>query len=107
MSLTEKLLNALFVFSIITLLVRRWHAKNWMMISNHLLLLGLDFLITFTRRDTGTLPILGSPAITNSHARSADSSKSGASAGKTCQPVTFFPNTRIDLMLGKSRPKLG
>jgi hypothetical protein len=44
------------------------------------------------RRDPGTLPMRESPATINSQARSAASSKSGASAGRTCQPVTFFPN---------------
>lgn len=41
----------------------------------------------------GTLPIRGSPARINSQARSAADSKSGASAGSTCQPVTGFPST--------------
>jgi hypothetical protein len=41
----------------------------------------------------GTLPIRGSMATMSSQARSAASSKSGASAGRTCQPVTSFPNT--------------
>src|ERR1022692_4793620 len=45
------------------------------------------------RRAPGTLPIRGSPAAISSQARSAASSKSGASAGRTCQPVTFLPNT--------------
>ena len=45
------------------------------------------------RRFPGTFPILGSPARTRSQACSAASSKSCASAGRTCQPVTFFPNT--------------
>src|SRR6266536_1086086 len=45
------------------------------------------------RRAPGTFPILGSPARTSSQARRAACSKSGASAGSTCQPVTFFPNT--------------
>src|SRR5271157_495037 len=45
------------------------------------------------RRVPGTLPIRGSMATMSSQARSAASSKSGASAGRTCQPVTSFPNT--------------
>jgi hypothetical protein len=45
------------------------------------------------RRTPGTLPIRGSPTRTSSQARSAAASKSGASAGRTCQPVTGFPNT--------------
>ena len=45
------------------------------------------------RRAPGTLPIRGSREITSSQARSAASSKSGASAGSTCQPVTSFLNT--------------
>src|SRR5208282_453747 len=46
-----------------------------------------------TRRAPGTFPIRGSLARTSSQARCAASSKSGASEGRTCQPVTFFPNT--------------
>src|SRR5215471_15569531 len=45
------------------------------------------------RRLRGTLPIRGSLAKISSQARSAASSKSGASTGRTCQPVTFFANT--------------
>ena len=45
------------------------------------------------RRVDGTLPIRGSRASTNSHARIAASSKSLASAGSTCQLVTVVPNT--------------
>ena len=40
----------------------------------------------------GTLPIRGSPATIKAHALSAARSKSGASAGRTCQWVTLFPN---------------
>ena len=58
------------------------------------------------RRFPGTFPILGSPARTRSQACSAASSKSCASAGRTCQPVTFFPNTWMDRMLGNSRRRL-
>jgi hypothetical protein len=47
----------------------------------------------FDVRAPGILPIRGSPASTSSHARSAADSKSGASTGKTCQPVTRLPNT--------------
>jgi hypothetical protein len=47
----------------------------------------------FAVRAPGILPIRGSPASTSSHARSAADSKSGASTGKTCQPVTLLPNT--------------
>ena len=45
------------------------------------------------RRVPGTLPIRGSLARMRSQARRAASSKSGASTGRTCQPVTPFPNT--------------
>src|SRR6266436_5909340 len=73
------------------------------------------------RRAPGTFPILGSPARTSSQARNAASSKSCASAGRTCQPVTFFfnacllntlfletcfINTWMDRMLGNSRRRL-
>jgi hypothetical protein len=47
----------------------------------------------FDVRAPGILPIRGPPASTSSHARSAADSKSGASTGKTCQPVTRLPNT--------------
>ena len=60
----------------------------------------------FEVRALGTLPIRGSPASTSSHARCADDSKSGASTGRTCQPVTGFPNTSIERMFGNSRRKL-
>src|SRR5208337_5564231 len=53
------------------------------------------------RRAPGTLPIRGSLATTSSHARSTASSKSGASAGRTCQPVTSFPSTCMDRIFGK------
>ena len=54
-----------------------------------------DFLApdTEARRIPGTLPIQGSLATMSSQARSAASSKSGASTGRTCQPVTAFPST--------------
>jgi hypothetical protein len=52
---------------------------------------GLD--LEFDVRAPGILPIRASPASTNSHARSTADSKSGASTGKTCQPVTCLPNT--------------
>ena len=55
------------------------------------------------RRGFGSLPMRGSPAITSSQACMAASSKSGASAGSTCQPVTSLPRTSIERMLGKSR----
>jgi hypothetical protein len=58
------------------------------------------------RRFPGTFPILGSPARTRSQACSAASSESCASAGRSCQPVTFFPNTWLDFMLGNSRRRL-
>jgi len=45
------------------------------------------------RRAPGILPIRGSWARTSSQARSAAASKSGASAGRTCHPVTDFRNT--------------
>jgi len=48
--------------------------------------------VTRERRAPGTLPIRRSPATTSSQARSAAFSKSGASAGRTCQPVIFFPS---------------
>src|SRR5476649_2077481 len=48
----------------------------------------------------------GSLAMTNSHARSVASSKSGESAGRICQPVTSFPSTPIDRREGKSARKL-
>src|SRR5256712_13854541 len=38
------------------------------------------------------------PGDMNSQARSAASSKSGAAAGRTYQPVTSFPNTRMNLI---------
>jgi hypothetical protein len=44
------------------------------------------------RRAPGTLPIRGSLATISSQARIAASSKSAASTGSTCQPVTFVPN---------------
>ena len=44
-------------------------------------------------RAPGSLPIRGSLARIRLQARSAASSKSGASTGRTCQPVTFFPST--------------
>src|ERR1035441_10457678 len=47
----------------------------------------------FDVRAPGILPIRASPASTSSHARSAADSKSGASTGRTCQPVTCLPNT--------------
>jgi hypothetical protein len=47
----------------------------------------------------GTLPVRGSLATIDSQARNAASSKSGASTGSTCQPVTFFPSTPIDRMI--------
>ena len=58
------------------------------------------------RRAPGTLPIRGSLATMSSQARSAVTSKSGASAGRTCQPVTLFPSTRMDRMFGNSRRRL-
>ena len=65
--------------------------------------LGFDLA---ARRAPGTFPIRASPAMTSSQARIAACSKSSASAGRTCQPVTFFPKTRIERMLGKSRRRL-
>jgi hypothetical protein len=53
--------------------------------------IGVDFGFA-RRRLSGTLPILGSRATISSHARKASCSKSGASAGRTCQPVVSFPN---------------
>jgi hypothetical protein len=47
----------------------------------------------FEVRAPGILPIRGSSASTSSHARSAADSKSGASTGNTCQPVTRLSNT--------------
>lgn len=63
-----------------------------------LLVVGFDDFAAFfaadleARRVPGTLPIRGSLATTSSQACSAASSKSGASNGRTCQPVTFFPS---------------
>ena len=54
----------------------------------------------------GTLPMRGSPAAINSHARKAASSKSGASAGRTCQPVTSLPSTPIERIFGNSPRRL-
>jgi hypothetical protein len=65
-----------------------------------------EFLDVAPRRLFGTFPIRGSPARISSQARNAASSKSAASAGSTCQPVTFFLNNRIDRMFGNSRRKL-
>lgn len=59
------------------------------------------------RRAAGTLPIRGSAARISSQARRAASSKSGALAGRTCQPVTFLPSRRMERMLGKSRRRVG
>ena len=55
------------------------------------------------RLELGILPMRGSPPITSSQARMAASSKSGAFAGSTCQPVTSLPSTSIERMFGKSR----
>src|SRR6202023_2654991 len=60
----------------------------------------------FDVRAPGILPIRGSPASTSSHARSAADSKSGASTGRTCQPVTCLPSTLMDRIFGNSRRKL-
>src|ERR1700722_4165417 len=57
-------------------------------------------------RILGILPIRGSPARTRSQAWRADSSKSGASTGRTCHPVTFFPKSWMDRILGNSRRRL-
>src|SRR5882762_4771378 len=68
----------------------------------------IPYLVAFFRPPFafGTFPIRGSLAITSSHARSAASSKSGASAASNCHPVTFFPNNPSDLIFGNSRRKL-
>ena len=42
-------------------------------------------------------------AITRSQARNAASSKSGASAGKTCQPVTALPSIRYGTHIRETR----
>jgi len=57
-------------------------------------------------RPLGILPIRGSLLAIRSQALNADSSKSGASAGRICEPVTFSPNTRMDRIFGKSRRRL-
>src|SRR5690348_9467321 len=71
-----------------------------------LLLPSATFLPCLVFLDLGTLPILGSPATTSSHARMADSSKSGASIGRTCQLLTGSPSNSMDRMLGKSSRRL-
>jgi hypothetical protein len=70
-----------------------------------------DFLVFLAadpddRRGAGNLPIRGSMAMMSSQARRAASAKSGASAGRTCQPVTSLPSIRMDRMFGNSRRRL-
>src|ERR1700730_9060359 len=50
----------------------------------------------------GTLPILGSPARTSAQAKSTLFSKSSASTGSTCHPLSPTPNTVIERRFGSS-----
>src|SRR5215469_7391122 len=54
----------------------------------------------------GIFPIRGSRARMKSQARRVASSKSGASAGRICQPVTSLPSTEMERICGKSRRRL-
>jgi Na+-transporting methylmalonyl-CoA/oxaloacetate decarboxylase gamma subunit len=65
---------------------------------------GFALVFALFRRGLGTFPMRTSPARTSAHTRSTLSSKSSASTGRICHPVTPpLASTVIDRRLGSSR----
>jgi hypothetical protein len=64
---------------------------------HHHLLLSLDFFVVFALRDAGTLPILGSPTITNSNAAQCSFFKVWSVTGRTATLLFSSPGAGIDL----------